>query len=133
VIASLQMDVHFTENVPAAFTRAFLETNSRLHLSTVDDSCSGTTAIMGYIDGKQLCVANVGDSRACCGVRSGNKLLAVDLSHDQTPFRRVVPCVCLVFPWPTPVSASKAVARCAARCSHRTLWFALTGTMSASA
>ena len=124
VTASLQMDAHFTENVPAAFTRAFVETNSRLHLSTVDDSCSGTTAIMGYLDGKQLCVANVGDSRACCGVRSGNKLLAVDLSHDQTPFRRVgvqLPLVPACFSLPT--RASHRVG-CVAGRSHRTLWFA---------
>jgi hypothetical protein len=101
-----------------------------MHLSaTVDDSCSGTTAIVAFVDGKTLCVANVGDSRACCGVRSGKKLLAVDLSHDQTPFRCVVhalPRLLGSFVWyrpgalPVPISVMLKQACIQANCrTHR--------------
>jgi serine/threonine protein phosphatase PrpC len=50
---------------------------------------SGTTAIFARVKGRKLHVCNVGDSRATLGeVRpSDGKLRAVDLSHDQTPFR----------------------------------------------
>ena len=37
--------------------------NNQLHLSSIDDSLSGTTAITCLIRGRMLHVANVGDSR----------------------------------------------------------------------
>ena len=41
-----------------------------------------------YIEGRSVHVCNVGDSRATLGeVNSQGRLRAVDLSHDQTPFR----------------------------------------------
>ena len=49
---------------------------------------AGTTAIVATIIGRKLYVANVGDSRAVMAERIGNKLVAVDLSVDQTPFRK---------------------------------------------
>ncbi|KAJ4845710.1 hypothetical protein Tsubulata_014580 [Turnera subulata] len=71
-----------------AFNSAFLVTNYELHTSEIDDTMSGTTAITVLAIGDTLYVANVGDSRAVIGVKSGNRVLAEDLSTDQTPFRK---------------------------------------------
>ncbi|GER37453.1 protein phosphatase 2C family protein, partial [Striga asiatica] len=71
-----------------AYSSAFLATNDELHASEVDDSMSGTTAITALVIGDKLYVANVGDSRAVLGVREGDRVLAQDLSRDQTPFRK---------------------------------------------
>ncbi|KAL0306035.1 UNVERIFIED_CONTAM: putative protein phosphatase 2C 35 [Sesamum radiatum] len=49
---------------------------------------SGTTAITALVIGDKLYVANVGDSRAVLAVNEGGKVLAQDLSCDQTPFRK---------------------------------------------
>ena len=60
-----------------------------MHVSqALDDSTSGTTAIVCYFHGTDLYVSNIGDSRAIIGARRGNKVVAFPLSHDQTPFRR---------------------------------------------
>jgi serine/threonine protein phosphatase PrpC len=72
-----------------AHTTAFLEANRQLRTSRVDDSLSGTTAITCMVRGASLCVANVGDSRACLAEDTGRALAAINLSCDQTPFRRV--------------------------------------------
>ncbi len=63
-------------------------TNSQLHrVPDVDDSMSGTTAIAMLLRGRTVYVANVGDSRCVLAERTGDKLVAQDLSFDQTPFR----------------------------------------------
>ncbi|CBI26154.3 unnamed protein product, partial [Vitis vinifera] len=49
---------------------------------------SGTTAITVLLIGNTLFVANVGDSRAVIAVKEGNRIIAEDLSYDQTPFRK---------------------------------------------
>jgi serine/threonine protein phosphatase PrpC len=56
-------------------------------MSEIDDSMSGTTAILALVRGTQLFVANVGDSRAVLAERNGHILTAKDLSWDQTPMR----------------------------------------------
>lgn len=66
---------------------AFLTTNSQLHTDSLDDSMSGTTAITVLVRGRTIYVANSGDSRAVIAERRGRKIVAVDLSIDQTPFR----------------------------------------------
>eukprot|EP00262_Sarcandra_glabra_P003455 TRINITY_DN1417_c0_g1_i4.p1 TRINITY_DN1417_c0_g1~~TRINITY_DN1417_c0_g1_i4.p1 ORF type:complete len:347 (+),score=42.39 TRINITY_DN1417_c0_g1_i4:173-1213(+) len=71
-----------------AYNDAFAATNSELHNSMIDDSMSGTTAITVLVSGDKLFIGNVGDSRAVIGIRSGNRVLAEDLSIDQTPFRK---------------------------------------------
>jgi serine/threonine protein phosphatase PrpC len=38
--------------------------------------------------GDTIYVANVGDSRAVIAVKNGNRIVAEDLSSDQTPFRK---------------------------------------------
>jgi serine/threonine protein phosphatase PrpC len=58
--------------------------------SNVEVFVSGTTGTIGYIDGRRLHVANVGDSRAVLGrrVKSG-EIVALDLSVDHKPDRYV--------------------------------------------
>ena len=67
---------------------ALLKVNTELHASLFDDSLSGTTACIVYVDGGKLVVSNVGDSRCVLAVRNTNGgFTAKDLSSDQTPFR----------------------------------------------
>ncbi|XP_058084360.1 probable protein phosphatase 2C 35 [Magnolia sinica] len=88
LINILGNDPTLADDPKKAYDSAFLATNSELHDSEIDDSLSGTTAITILVSGNTLFVANVGDSRAVMGVRSGNSVLAEDLSIDQTPFRQ---------------------------------------------
>ncbi|XP_008670614.1 probable protein phosphatase 2C 65 isoform X3 [Zea mays] len=72
----------------AAFRDAMLAANAEMHAAPgVDDSMSGTTAVAALVAGGALHVANVGDSRAVAGVWRAGRLVAEDLSWDQTPFR----------------------------------------------
>lgn len=58
---------------------------------SIDDTMSGTTAITCFLNGPEICIANIGDSRAILGerraTRSGERLVACSLSLDQTPYR----------------------------------------------
>ncbi|XP_024362435.1 probable protein phosphatase 2C 35 [Physcomitrium patens] len=81
-------DSHYPNDVVRAFHSAYLKTNSELHKhSQYDDSMSGTTGITILVRGRKVYVANVGDSRAVLGVRKSKKVVAKDLSFDQTPYR----------------------------------------------
>jgi serine/threonine protein phosphatase PrpC len=72
----------------AAFREAMLGANAEMHAAPgVDDSMSGTTAVAALVAGGTLHVANVGDSRAVAGVWRAGRVVAEDLSWDQTPFR----------------------------------------------
>ncbi|CAN6200048.1 unnamed protein product [Urochloa humidicola] len=72
----------------AAFREAMLGANAEMHAAAgVDDSMSGTTAVAALVAGGALHVANVGDSRAVAGVWRAGRVVAEDLSWDQTPFR----------------------------------------------
>lgn len=62
-------------------------TNNQLHRSETDDGMSGTTAITVLLRGRTAYIANVGDSRAVLAERHGDRIVAQDLSYDQTPFR----------------------------------------------
>lgn len=70
-----------------ALHRAVTTTNAQLHSSAIDDSLSGTTAVGVLLRGSTIQVANVGDSRAIVAEQQGDKLVAADLTSDQTPFR----------------------------------------------
>ncbi|KAF8392496.1 hypothetical protein HHK36_022838 [Tetracentron sinense] len=71
-----------------AYKSACLATNSELKKSQIQDSDSGTTAITVLVSGDTLYVANVGDSRTVLAVRSGNSVIAEDLSYDHKPIRK---------------------------------------------
>ncbi|XP_019439753.1 PREDICTED: probable protein phosphatase 2C 35 isoform X1 [Lupinus angustifolius] len=88
LVETLSHDPVLLEDPVNAYTSAFLTTNYELHNSEVDDSMSGTTAITVLVIGDTLYVANVGDSRAVLAVKDGDRIVAEDLSSDQTPFRR---------------------------------------------
>ncbi|CAA3022132.1 probable protein phosphatase 2C 35 isoform X2 [Olea europaea var. sylvestris] len=83
----LSNDAVLLDDPVMAYSAAFLAANDELHNSDIDDAMSGTTAITALVVGDELYVANVGDSRAVLAVKEGNKVLAQDLSCDQTPFR----------------------------------------------
>ena len=77
----------------AGYEDAFRATNAALRASKIDDSLSGTTGLIAHIKGREVCVVNVGDSRATMGINKRNDVGevvgvdTVDLSSDQTPFR----------------------------------------------
>ncbi|PSS33917.1 Protein like [Actinidia chinensis var. chinensis] len=88
LVEILSNDLTLLGNPVKAYNSAFLATNEELHNSEIDDTMSGTTAITVLVMGDTLYVANVGDSRAVIAVKDGNQIVAEDLSHDQTPFRK---------------------------------------------
>lgn len=88
LVEILANDPALLDDPVTAFNSAFLATNNELHNGEIDDLMSGTTAITVLVIGDTLFVANVGDSRAVIAVKDGNRIVAEDLSHDQTPFRK---------------------------------------------
>ncbi|TYG78471.1 hypothetical protein ES288_D02G061500v1 [Gossypium darwinii] len=88
LVEILSSDPTLLDDPLKAFSSAFLATNSELRDSEIDDALSGTTAITVLVVGDTLYVANVGDSRAVIAVKDGDRILAEDLSVDQTPFRK---------------------------------------------
>ncbi|OIT28629.1 PREDICTED: probable protein phosphatase 2C 35 [Nicotiana attenuata] len=89
LVEILSDDPTLLDDPVKAYNSAFLRTNEELHSnSDIDDSMSGTTAITALLVGDMLYVANVGDSRAVLSVKEGNRVVAKDLSSDQTPFRK---------------------------------------------
>ena len=88
VVQILCKDSALSQDPVRAYNAAFFTTNDELHKSKIDDSLSGTTAITVLVVGNMLYVANVGDSRAVIAVKDGNRIIAKDMSNDQTPFRK---------------------------------------------
>ncbi|KAB5537420.1 hypothetical protein DKX38_014953 [Salix brachista] len=84
----LANDPELLDDPVKAYNSAFLTTNYELHSSEIDDSMSGTTAITVLVIEDAIYVANVGDSRAVIAVKNGNRIVAENLSSDQTPFRK---------------------------------------------
>ena len=84
----------YPDDIALAFEESFPRVNTAMHQAKhnrprlVDDRCSGTTAICTLIQGKEIVVANVGDSRAIMGEKRDGRLVAYDLSIDQTPYRK---------------------------------------------
>mmetsp|Transcript_2904 Transcript_2904/g.4384 ORF Transcript_2904/g.4384 Transcript_2904/m.4384 type:complete len:966 (+) Transcript_2904:142-3039(+) len=76
-------------SIEAAITKSFIETNEQLHSDkAIDDSLSGTTAVGVYFQGRDIWIANVGDSRAIIVQEHEGKNVARALSSDQTPYRK---------------------------------------------
>ena len=78
-------DANVVSSPALSFHYACTATNSFLHASSIDDSMSGTTAVCALLNGNELTVSNVGDSRGVLAEKREGKLVAVDLSRDQTP------------------------------------------------
>lgn len=64
------------KDIPDALEKAFVDTDRQIE----EDTESGTTAVVAFIDGQNLFVANAGDSRA---VLDRGKLGVKRLSHDH--------------------------------------------------
>lgn len=88
LVEKLSNDPGLVEDPVRAYNSAFSATNHELHTSDIDDTMSGTTAITVLVIGDTLYVANVGDSRAVLAAKGEDRIIAEDLSSDQTPFRR---------------------------------------------
>lgn len=88
VPAAMQKDLLFKSYPEKSFHNAMVLANHELHESPVDDMQSGTTAVNILIRGTGLYVANVGDSRAVLAERQGGKNVAINLTVDQTAFRK---------------------------------------------
>lgn len=88
LVEILSSDPTLLDDPVKAYNNAFIATNEELHRSEIDDSMSGTTAITVLVIGDCIYIANVGDSRAVLAVNKHDRLLAEDLSNDQTPFRK---------------------------------------------
>ncbi|CAM8915117.1 unnamed protein product [Rhodiola kirilowii] len=88
LVEELSNNPVLVEDPVKAYSSAFDVINTELHQSEIDDSMSGTTAICVLVVGDTIFVANVGDSRAVIAVKVDNKIIAEDLSCDQTPFRK---------------------------------------------
>lgn len=91
-----------------ALNAACVSTNQRLSTSAVDVYVSGSTAIIAFLRGPRVYVANVGDSRAVLArTAADGALRALDLSNDQKPDRpdeqaRIVAAGGRVFEWGVP-------------------------------
>ncbi|CAN1324500.1 Probable protein phosphatase 2C 35 [Linum perenne] len=88
LVEILENDATLSDDPIEAYNSAFSRTNLELHNSGIDDTMSGTTAITVLVIGCRIYTANVGDSRAVMGVRRRDRIVAEDLSSDQTPFRK---------------------------------------------
>jgi serine/threonine protein phosphatase PrpC len=92
--AALLRDTLFRDAPELALRDASTATNAALHRSPIDDSLSGTTAVVALLRGATLYLSNVGDSRAVAGVARPpppdgfGGVAAVPLSWDHTPFRK---------------------------------------------
>eukprot|EP00804_Cyclotella_cryptica_P007509 CCRYP_010613-RA/>CCRYP_010613-RA protein AED:0.45 eAED:0.45 QI:0/-1/0/1/-1/1/1/0/404 len=84
-----------TDDIQQSLHDAHVECNSQLHISEVDDSLSGTTAVSVYIHEDRITACNVGDSRLVIGTWDNKKIEAIPLSKDHTPYRADEAARCL--------------------------------------
>mmetsp|Transcript_18623 Transcript_18623/g.54604 ORF Transcript_18623/g.54604 Transcript_18623/m.54604 type:complete len:1074 (-) Transcript_18623:321-3542(-) len=92
VVSTLERKIREHEDdFERAYKETFVEINERLHADPIDDTMSGTTAITCFMSGQEICIANIGDSRAIIGekkqTKNGERVIAYSLSIDQTPYR----------------------------------------------
>ena len=68
-----------------AYKEAFIQVNEGLHKSSIDDSLSGTTAIVVLFEGGTIHVANVGDTRVVLvGDGAPSAVLALRNAFEQS-------------------------------------------------
>eukprot|EP00210_Caulerpa_lentillifera_P003700 g3533.t1 len=74
------------EQITQVLSSVFLEVQESLMHSPIDIEFSGTTATVGYLTGRKLFVAWVGDSRCVLAIHSPQgKVTAKDLTMDHKP------------------------------------------------
>eukprot|EP00466_Bigelowiella_natans_P015876 jgi/Bigna1/127492/aug1.4_g2200 len=73
------------KNPHKEITTCFEAANVKLNKSGIDTTCSGTTAVVCYIDDHKIYTCNSGDSRAVIGTMVDGKLIGKGLSKDQKP------------------------------------------------
>ena len=84
------------EQIQRCITCSLIEVNKQMHKQKynrtrkppLDDTLSGTTAVVVFVLDDTVLVANVGDSRAIVASSNNGVLEAHNLSVDQTPFRK---------------------------------------------
>jgi serine/threonine protein phosphatase PrpC len=74
-----------SKSVEDALTSGFLEVDKGLGNSRIDCEFSGSTCVVGYIQGKTLTTAWVGDSRGVIGYDAGAGIQPLDLTNDHKP------------------------------------------------
>ncbi|CAM9148873.1 unnamed protein product [Chrysoparadoxa australica] len=85
----ISAELKTAKNVEAGLKKSFIGNNEALHSDPgVDDSLSGTTAVGVLLHGRDMWVANVGDSRAIVCQEHEGRIVAKPLSCDQTPYRK---------------------------------------------
>jgi serine/threonine protein phosphatase PrpC/CRP-like cAMP-binding protein len=85
--SALALDKVQKKGMASVLEKTMVLLNNECHQKfekTRKDQNSGTTAVVVFMKGKTLHVANIGDSRAIVGGRGGAKAL----SDDQTPYRK---------------------------------------------
>jgi len=98
---TLLQSAHFDDDGEKACHSALRAVNLEMRREpSIDDTFSGTTAVVLMVRGRQIVVSNVGDSRAIIArpetvevegpdgsVQNKDIMKAYDLTNDQTPFR----------------------------------------------
>ncbi|KAJ1403841.1 hypothetical protein SESBI_26965 [Sesbania bispinosa] len=74
-------DSHFPSGIKKAVKSAFIKVDHALRDASALDSSSGTTALVALVLGRDMLIANAGDSRAVLGKRGR----AIELSKDHKP------------------------------------------------
>ncbi|XP_068468705.1 probable protein phosphatase 2C 47 isoform X2 [Phaseolus vulgaris] len=74
-------DAHFPFGIKKAIKSAFVKADLAFRDASALDSSSGTTALIAFMLGSSMLIANAGDSRAVLGKRGR----AVELSKDHKP------------------------------------------------
>ena len=89
VPSNLAIFINRGMDLEEALFNAMVVTNRELHESGIDDTLSGTTAIVLLMHNNLCYIANVGDSRAIVAQELvAGRVTAKALSSDQTPYRR---------------------------------------------
>jgi serine/threonine protein phosphatase PrpC/CRP-like cAMP-binding protein len=87
VLGTPTTDATFDQKFSKVYTSINQETHRR-EVCGFDDQQSGTTAVAVYIEGFNLKVSNIGDSRCVIAEMVDGKLKAIPLTQDQTPYRK---------------------------------------------